>query len=175
MTGMGAGMLCARIRGVASGKFLYPTLKSALSTSMKCSTDRAILLPLKTDPMAHFFEPPPGNASIIYRSHHRWRDHAWMKQRRGAPRLDQPLSIYEAHLGSWRRKPEARNSESGGRALSYRELADELVAYVVDMGFTHIELLPTLPSILSTAPGATSLSACTRPPNALAIQTISAI
>ncbi len=100
------------------------------------------LLPLKTDPMAHFFEPPAGNASIVYRSHHRWRDHAWMKQHRSTPRLDQPLSIYEVHLGSWRRKPEARNSESGGRALSYRELARELVAYVVDLGFTHIELLP---------------------------------
>ncbi|WP_424947970.1 1,4-alpha-glucan branching protein GlgB [Candidatus Spongiihabitans sp.] len=93
------------------------------------------LLPLKSDPMAHFFEPPPGNASIVYRSHHRWRDQTWMQQHRSTPRFDQPLSIYEVHLGSWRRRAD-------GRALSYRELARELVAYVVDLGFTHIELMP---------------------------------
>lgn len=95
------------------------------------------LLPLKSDPMAHFFEPPTGNASIVYRSLHRWHDQAWMQQQRGTPRLDQPLSIYEVHLGSWRRA-----CQFGGRTLGYRDLADELVAYVVDMGFTHIELLP---------------------------------
>ncbi len=95
------------------------------------------LLPLKTDPMAHFFESPPGNASIVYRSQHRWRDQHWTKQRHHIPQLDQPLSIYEVHLASWR-----RNASEGNRPLSYRELAHELVDYVVDMGFTHIELLP---------------------------------
>jgi 1,4-alpha-glucan branching enzyme len=95
------------------------------------------LLPLKTDPMAHFFEPPPGNASIVYRSEYRWSDASWMKHRQSAIGLDEPVSIYEVHLGSWRRKPEEHN-----RSLSYRELADELVNYVKDMGFTHIELLP---------------------------------
>ena len=93
------------------------------------------LLPLKSDPKAHFFEPPPGNASIVYRSQYRWHDHVWMQQRPSAPQLDQPVSIYEVHLGSWRRNP-------SNSPLSYRELAHELVAYVVEMGFTHIELLP---------------------------------
>ncbi len=95
------------------------------------------LLPLKTDPLAHFYEPPPGNAAVVYKSRHRWSDDEWMQNRRIEPELDQPISIYEVHLGSWRRK-----TEDGNRSLSYRELADELIAYVRDMGFTHIELLP---------------------------------
>jgi 1,4-alpha-glucan branching enzyme len=95
------------------------------------------LLPLKTDPLAHHFEPPPGNASIVYRSRYRWRDADWMRQRRTAPRLDRPVSINEVHAGSWRRCP-----EDAGRAPGYRELAQELVSYVRHMGFTHLELLP---------------------------------
>ncbi len=95
------------------------------------------LLPLKNDPFGHYHEPPPGNASIVFASQHQWSDYAWMQRRASGPQLDQPISIYEVHLGSWRRRP-----EDGDRYLSYRELADELVEYVSDMGFTHIELLP---------------------------------
>ena len=95
------------------------------------------LLPLKSDPFANYHEPPPGNASIVYQSGYEWSDDEWQKRRSNVPALDRPLSIYEVHLGSWRRKP-----EEGNRYLNYRELADELVAYVSDMGFTHIELLP---------------------------------
>ena len=95
------------------------------------------LLPLKADPLAHYFEPPPGNASIVYRSNYRWGDEAWMARRQVEPNLDEPVSIYEVHLGSWRRNP-----DEGFRVLSYRELANELVSYVTGMGFTHIELLP---------------------------------
>jgi 1,4-alpha-glucan branching enzyme len=97
---------------------------------------RGRMLPLKSDPLANYFEAPPGNASIVYQSRYRWRDGDWMKQRRASPGLDGPISIYEVHLGSWRRKPK------DNRSLSYRELADELVAYVQDMGYTHLELLP---------------------------------
>ena len=94
-------------------------------------------LPLKNDPYAHYFEPPPGNASIVYRSRYRWRDGNWMEHRTESPELNQPLSIYEVHLGSWRRVPDEDN-----RYLTYRELAAELIPYVTDMGYTHIELLP---------------------------------
>jgi 1,4-alpha-glucan branching enzyme len=94
-------------------------------------------LPLKADPLAQFFEPPPGNASIVYKTDYRWRDDKWMAARDPEPDLDQPISIYEVHLGSWRRNPEQDN-----RQLTYRELAEELVDYVTGMGFTHIELLP---------------------------------
>ena len=93
------------------------------------------LLPLKTDPYGNFHEPPPGNASIVYESHYDWQDGDWTSKRSNTPRLDKPVSIYEVHLGSWRRA-------DGGRYLNYRELAEQLVDYVKDMGFTHIELLP---------------------------------
>ena len=93
------------------------------------------LLPLKTDPFGRYHEPPPGNASIVFDSEYGWKDTDWMQRRSPDPELDRPVCIYEVHLGSWR-----RTSDEG--YLSYRELADELVDYVIDMGFTHIELLP---------------------------------
>jgi 1,4-alpha-glucan branching enzyme len=93
------------------------------------------LLPLKSDPFALFNEPPPGNASIVYESGYEWQDSAWMDQRNSTPDLDKPISIYEVHLGSWRRR-------EGNAYLSYRELAHELVDYVCEMGFTHVEFLP---------------------------------
>ena len=99
--------------------------------------NRGNLLPLKTDPYGQYQESPPGNASVVYQSRHRWRDKRWMDQRSASPAMDKPISIYEVHLGSWRRK-----AEENDRYLTYRELADELVAYVADMGFTHLELLP---------------------------------
>ncbi len=95
------------------------------------------LLPFKGDPFANYHEPPPGNASIVYESGYEWSDGEWLERRGNEPALDRPLSIYEVHLGSWRRKP-----EDDDRYLSYRELAEELVPYVSDMGFTHVELLP---------------------------------
>jgi 1,4-alpha-glucan branching enzyme len=95
------------------------------------------LLPFKTDPFASFHEAPPGNASIVYESHYEWQDDAWTQNRTSVPALDRPVSIYEVHLGSWRRK-----ADDGHRYLNFRELADELVSYVSDMGFTHIEFLP---------------------------------
>jgi 1,4-alpha-glucan branching enzyme len=95
------------------------------------------LLPLKMDPYGNFHEPPPGNASIVYASNHEWADNEWTSGRNATPRLDVPISIYEVHLGSWRRNP-----DEGSRYLTYRELADELVDYVRELGFTHIELLP---------------------------------
>ena len=95
------------------------------------------LLPLKADPYGQFQEAPPGNASVVYQSRHRWRDSRWMNQRSSIPAMDVPISVYEVHLGSWRRK-----AEENDRYLTYRELADELTSYVAEMGFTHIELLP---------------------------------
>jgi len=93
------------------------------------------LLPLKTDPYAAYYEPPPGNSSIVYESGYRWKDDDWMQRRSPLPAMDQAISIYEVHAGSWRRNDD-------GTCLTYRELAHDLVDYVRDMGFTHIELLP---------------------------------
>ena len=94
------------------------------------------LLPLKTDPYGSYHEAPPGNASIVFDSGYAWSDAEWMRNRERGPDLARPVSIYEVHLGSWRRKLD------GGAPLSYRELATELVDYVREMGFTHVEFLP---------------------------------
>ena len=92
------------------------------------------LLPRKADPYARFFEQSPGNASIVCApDNYEWQDDAWRDRDAGNP-LQQPLAAYEVHLGSWR--------HHDGRACSYRELADSLVTYVSDLGYTHIELLP---------------------------------
>jgi len=90
---------------------------------------------LKADPLARATETPPQTASIVERSAHEWGDQAWLAERAAQPLLNRPISIYEVHLGSWRRSPD-------GRVLSYRQLADELADYCVQSGFTHVELLP---------------------------------
>jgi 1,4-alpha-glucan branching enzyme len=91
---------------------------------------------LKTDPYARSYELRPATASIISApSAYQWNDDAWMQNRRQHDWQHTPMSVYEVHLGSWQRGPE-------GEFLGYRELAHRLVDYVVELGFTHIELLP---------------------------------
>jgi 1,4-alpha-glucan branching enzyme len=96
-------------------------------------------LRIKADPVAFATEMPPANASVVYRSRHEWADEEWLQARAQKDWLREPVSIYEVHLGSWRRNPLEDN-----RALSYLELADELAAYVTDLGFTHVELMPVM-------------------------------
>jgi 1,4-alpha-glucan branching enzyme len=96
-------------------------------------------LRLKADPYAQQTEEPPETASIVAEPKHEWRDAKWLARREDAKPLEQPMSIYEVHLGSWRRDP--RDPE---RPLSYLELADELSSYATDMNFTHVELLPVM-------------------------------
>lgn len=92
----------------------------------------------KTDPYGFYTELRPGTASIVFDlDQYSWNDDEWMARRAAANALDAPISIYEVHLGSWRRVP-----EEGERWLTYRELAHQLVDYVKSMGYTHIELLP---------------------------------
>jgi len=91
----------------------------------------------KADPFAFFAEVPPRTGSRAWRLNYDWGDDAWMASRRAANALDAPMSIYEMHLGSWRRVP-----EDGNRSLSYREIAQPLAEYLREMGFTHVELMP---------------------------------
>jgi 1,4-alpha-glucan branching enzyme len=93
----------------------------------------------KGDPFAFCCETPPKTASIVWDLSYKWHDDEWMKNRYIYNALNAPLSIYEVHLGSWRRVP-----EEGNRYLSYREIAHYLVDYVKEMGFTHVELLPIM-------------------------------
>jgi 1,4-alpha-glucan branching enzyme len=96
-------------------------------------------LRLKADPLAFETEAPPKNASVVHVPRHRWRDGDWLERRAASDPWHEPLSAYEVHLGSWRRNP-----LEGNRSLSYDELGEELAAYVVDLGFTHVELLPVM-------------------------------
>ncbi len=94
----------------------------------------------KGDPFSRVWEAPPKTASVVYDPDYQWNDAAWIADRdqkqAGKPR---PWSVYEVHLGSWK-----KIVEDGNRSLNYRELATELVAYVADMGFTHVEFMPVM-------------------------------
>jgi 1,4-alpha-glucan branching enzyme len=93
----------------------------------------------KTDPFAFFNEIPPKTASIVWDLDYTWRDEKWMASRNQRNALDAPMSIYEMHVGSWKRV-----IQEGNRSLSYRELATTLPPYVQQMGFTHVEFLPVM-------------------------------
>jgi len=96
------------------------------------------LLPLHADPFAFRSEKRPANASIVAAPPaYVWHDAAWLDERGPKQQRDAPIQIYEVHLGSWKRVP-----DEDDRFLTYRELADQLVPYVRDLGFTHIELMP---------------------------------
>ena len=91
----------------------------------------------KADPYALNTEVPPNTSSIVYESNYKFGDAKWINERAGKEHFRNPLSIYEVHFGSWRRKV-----EDGGRAFTYREMAEPLANYVNEMGFTHVEFLP---------------------------------
>ncbi|GIW39664.1 MAG: 1,4-alpha-glucan branching enzyme GlgB [Candidatus Binatia bacterium] len=95
-------------------------------------------LRIKTDPFARAMERPPGTASRVVRpGTYRWRDEAWIEERRRKCPEREPMLVYEMHLGSWRRGAD-------GRYLTYRELASLVPSYVRELGFTHVELLPVM-------------------------------
>ena len=93
----------------------------------------------KTDPFAFFNEIPPKTASIVWNLDYTWRDEKWMASRNKRNALDAPMSIYEMHVGSWKRV-----LQDGNRSLSYRELGTTLPQYLQGMGFTHVEFLPIM-------------------------------
>jgi 1,4-alpha-glucan branching enzyme len=93
----------------------------------------------KADPFGLLHEKPPATASVVWELSYRWGDDEWMDRRARTNGLDAPISIYEVHLGSWRRVP-----EEGARPLGYREIARPLAEHVAKMGFTHVELLPVM-------------------------------
>lgn len=93
----------------------------------------------KADPFAFFAEIAPNTASITWDHNYKWNDKAWLGKRKKESGKPKPYSVYEVHIGSWKRK-----LEDGNRSLSYRELAKELVDYVKENGFTHVEFLPIM-------------------------------
>ena len=93
----------------------------------------------KADPYGFYHEEPPRTASLVWELDYEWGDSEWLSDRSSRNDLDDPVSIYEVHLGSWRRVP-----EEGNRSLEYREIAHELGEYVKEQGFTHVEFLPLM-------------------------------
>src|SRR5690606_10827967 len=93
----------------------------------------------KGDPFALQWEEAPRTASIVSTTWYEWKDHEWMQQRHERNGLNKPIAAYEMHLGSWMRDPADPN-----RLLGYREVAERLVPYIKDTGFTHVELLPVM-------------------------------
>ncbi|MEC5166543.1 1,4-alpha-glucan branching enzyme [Flavobacterium sp. PL11] len=92
----------------------------------------------KADPFAFYCEHPPHTASVVWDLDHKWKDEKWMKIRQNYNELDKPYSVYEVHLGSWKRHA------TEDRFLTYVEFAEDLVAYVKEMGFTHVEFMPIM-------------------------------
>jgi 1,4-alpha-glucan branching enzyme len=98
------------------------------------------MIPLKADPYGFCSELRPNTGSVVANlDAHRWNDSTWLAERAKKNWLDSAINVYEVHLGSWKRVPESNN-----RWLTYRELADQLIPYVKDLGYTHIELLPVM-------------------------------
>jgi len=124
----GSGIWEGFIPGVEKGaKYKY----QILSDNNDIKTEKA-------DPYAKRCEHPPQTASIVWELDYEWKDANWLKERIEKNQLDKPISIYEVHLSSWRRKA------GENRWLTYEELSHELVSYVKEMGFTHVELMPVM-------------------------------
>ena len=93
----------------------------------------------KGDPFAFQWETPPNTASVVWDLENTWKDKGWMKDRQKKEGKPQPMSVYELHLGSWKRVP-----EDNLRSLTYLELAEQLPEYIKEMGFTHVEFMPVM-------------------------------
>ena len=126
-----------RLLGSGVWELFLPGIKEGAHYKFEIRTHAGAVL-LKSDPFAFFNQHGLETSSMVYNlDRYQWSDDEWMKARRDAGWHNRPMSIYEVHLGSWRRRP-----DEGGRSLSYLELADQLVPYVQEMGYTHIELMP---------------------------------
>jgi 1,4-alpha-glucan branching enzyme len=125
-----------RRHGAGVWEIFVPGLSEGTLYKFEVVSRTGAVLPLKSDPVAFAAELRPNTASKVFDlSRLRWTDHEWMSRRADADRAHEPMSTYEVHLGSWRRG-------DGNRWLTYDELADQLVPYVKEMGFTHLELMP---------------------------------
>ena len=114
-----------------------PGVEKGTTYKYKIQSNNSGIITEKADPFALYCEHPPQTASVIWDLDYKWKDKKWMDNRKDKNGLDKPFSVYEVHLGSWR-----RNSE--GKFLTYLELADQLVDYVKETGFTHVEFMPIM-------------------------------
>lgn len=115
-----------------------PHLTKGTTYKYKIQSNNNGIVTEKADPFAFYCENPPNTASIVWDLDFKWKDTKWMNSREKHNGLDQPFSVYEVHLGSWKRHPE------DNRFLTYREFAEDLVSYVKETGFTHVEFMPIM-------------------------------
>jgi len=126
-----------RLLGAGVWELFLPGVKENAHYKFEIRTQTGALL-LKSDPFAFFNQHGKSTSSLVYNlERYQWSDGEWMESRRKKEWPKSPMSIYEVHLGSWRRK-----ADEGNRHLSYLELAETLIPYVLEMGYTHIEVLP---------------------------------
>ena len=115
-----------------------PLVEKGAAYKYKIQSNNNDIKTEKADPYARRYEHNPKTASIVWDDDYKWKDKDWMKTRKKNNAIDAPYSVYEVHLGSWKRHAEE------DRFLSYFELADDLVTYVKEMNFTHVELMPIM-------------------------------
>jgi 1,4-alpha-glucan branching enzyme len=127
------------VRWDASGIWegFIPGVKPGTRYKYKIHSHNQDIKTEKADPYARYSEQPPKTASIVWDKSYKWKDTKWMNSRKEHNSLDSPFSVYEVHLGSWRRNEH-------NEFLSYEELSRELVAYVKEMQFTHVEFMPVM-------------------------------
>jgi 1,4-alpha-glucan branching enzyme len=115
-----------------------PGLEQGTKYKYKIQSNNGGIITEKADPFAFYCEKPPHTASVIWDLDYKWKDKKWMQTRKEHNDLDKPYSVYEVHLGSWKRHGEEN------RFLTYQEYAEDLVKYVKETGFTHVEFMPVM-------------------------------
>lgn len=115
-----------------------PGIEKGTTYKYKIQSNNGGIVTEKADPFAFYCEKPPHTASVIWDLDHKWKDKKWMDTRKDHNSLDKPYSVYEVHLGSWKR----HGTEN--RFLTYLEFAEDLVSYVKETGFTHVEFMPVM-------------------------------
>lgn len=115
-----------------------PGIEQGTTYKYKIQSNNGGIITEKADPFAFYCEKPPHTASVIWDLDYKWKDKKWMQTRKEHNDLDKPYSVYEVHLGSWKREGK------GNRFLTYQEYAEDLVKYVKETGFTHVEFMPVM-------------------------------
>ena len=128
-----------KVRWDSSGIWegFIPGIEKGTTYKYKIQSNNGGIITEKADPFALYCEHPPHTASVVWDLDYQWKDKKWMETRKEHNDLDKPYSVYEVHLGSWKRNAE-------GKFLTYLELATALVDYIKETGFTHVEFMPIM-------------------------------
>ncbi len=127
------------VRWDASGIWegFIPGVKAGTKYKYKIHSNNQDIKTEKADPFARYCEHPPNTASVVWDGTYKWKDKKWMDTRKSKNSLDSPFSVYEVHLGSWKKNEK-------NEYLSYKQLSEDLVAYLKEMNFTHVEFMPVM-------------------------------